>query len=101
VLLHLKDGVDEMFVHGRMMMSHSGLRANGLASRNAADCVVQRAEGGMRAEYPDLAGITVLVDDDAETRKVIRAALNHAGADTMCAASGTEALQQLDRRSVS
>jgi CheY-like chemotaxis protein len=55
----------------------------------------------MRPEYPDLAGITVLVDDDAETRKVIRAALNHAGADTMCAASGTEALQQLDRRSVS
>ena len=51
----------------------------------------------MRPEYPDLAGITVLVDDDAETRKVIRAALNHAGADTMCAASGTEALQQLDR----
>lgn len=68
----------------------------------AADRTLTRARGTARLSVecpPQLDGVRVLVvDDDSDTRQMLKAALSECMADVITAASAAEALKEIERR---
>jgi PAS domain S-box-containing protein len=92
-------------MHGGSVEAHSDGRGQGavftvrirLADESEVPVAPESATGEVRVPVR-LAGVRVLVEDEADTRDLLAAALGHSGAEVDSAASAGEAMAALRRR---